>query len=141
MNPYPKLSDSEKRILQNGRCPDCSCGDFLQGPEGGLCTNIKCANPDCGSLFNVGWFLDPSNFFGERISEPSPLRIEIQLACDQVQLLLHRLQKCQPHDPLKSFMISAAGKGEIEYQSGSIQFESFASLESLLSLPERASKA
>lgn len=37
-------------LLDKGECPDCSCCFFHHGPEGGLTTNIKCAN--CGSEFN-----------------------------------------------------------------------------------------
>lgn len=32
-------------------CPDCGCQKFLDGPEGGMCTNIECVG--CGSTFNV----------------------------------------------------------------------------------------
>jgi len=34
-------------------CPDCKGHDFKEGPHGGLSVNIKCANPKCGSGFNV----------------------------------------------------------------------------------------
>jgi hypothetical protein len=34
-------------------CPDCKGHDFLEGPHGALSVNIKCANPDCRSEFNV----------------------------------------------------------------------------------------
>lgn len=41
------------RLLQaEPECPDCAGHRFYSGPEGGLCTNIKCANPECGSEFN-----------------------------------------------------------------------------------------
>jgi len=41
-------------------CPDCKGTSFLKGPEGGLSINIKCANLDCGSKFNVcpPWFIE-----------------------------------------------------------------------------------
>lgn len=32
-------------------CPDCGCKDFLEGPQGGLCTNIMCAK--CRHRFNA----------------------------------------------------------------------------------------
>lgn len=35
-------------------CPDCGCKDFLEGPQGGLCTNIMCAR--CRHKFNIGPF-------------------------------------------------------------------------------------
>ncbi len=44
-------------------CPDCKGHDFKEGPHGGLSVNIKCANPKCGSGFNVC----PINKFIERI--------------------------------------------------------------------------
>lgn len=31
-------------------CPDCGGDRFLEGPSGGMCVNLKCAN--CGSKFN-----------------------------------------------------------------------------------------
>ena len=34
-------------------CPDCKGHEFWEGPHGGLSVNIKCANPKCGSEFNV----------------------------------------------------------------------------------------
>lgn len=46
-------------------CPDCGSEDFLKGPEGGMCTNIKCSR--CGSKFNV---CPP--IFAERIDSKSP---------------------------------------------------------------------
>jgi len=33
-------------------CPDCGGDNFFAGPEGGSCTNICCANPECRSAFN-----------------------------------------------------------------------------------------
>lgn len=35
------------------KCPDCGGEKFLKGPGAGLSMNIKCANPACGSKFNV----------------------------------------------------------------------------------------
>lgn len=35
----------------NGRCPDCHGTQWLEGPEGGLCINLKC--PTCGARINV----------------------------------------------------------------------------------------
>lgn len=38
-----------REALLRGCCPDCGCGEFLEGPCGGLTINIKCAK--CGSTF------------------------------------------------------------------------------------------
>ncbi len=42
--------ESDSHLLT---CPDCKGHEFLQGPRGGMSTNIKCNNPSCGSEFNV----------------------------------------------------------------------------------------
>ena len=39
-------------------CPDCSGEKFTMGPQGGMCQNIKCANDQCGSEFNLAPFED-----------------------------------------------------------------------------------
>ena len=39
-------------------CPDCGQDRFTMGSQGGACQNIKCANPECGSEFNVAPFED-----------------------------------------------------------------------------------
>ena len=39
-------------------CVDCGCKDFLEGPSGGIAQNVKCANDECGSKYNImpmGW--------------------------------------------------------------------------------------
>ena len=49
------LTESEEAEMEKGLCPWCGASDgFLRGPEAGMCTNIKCANPNCGAEFNVG---------------------------------------------------------------------------------------
>jgi hypothetical protein len=63
---YEQLDTLQRRKISIGLCPDCGGVGFLKGPEGGLCVNIMCANPSCGSRFNTG------PLFSERISEPSP---------------------------------------------------------------------
>ncbi len=45
-----KLKDA---FYPKPKCPDCGGEKFLPGPRGGLSMNIKCANPDCGSEFNI----------------------------------------------------------------------------------------
>lgn len=39
-------------------CPDCGGREFFLGPHGGACQNIACANPACGSRFNLAPFDD-----------------------------------------------------------------------------------
>lgn len=56
----------EEKIYK-GFCPDCLSEGLLAGPEGGGSQNVMCANPQCGSKFNVGIGV-------ERISDPSPLK-------------------------------------------------------------------
>jgi len=62
------LNDEEKKVVMSGKCPDCATPGLLEGPSGGGCTNIYCANEaTCGSRFNV---MTP---FGiSRISNASP---------------------------------------------------------------------
>lgn len=40
-------------VVENNQCPDCKKFGFLAGPRGGLAQNVKCANRECGSRFNV----------------------------------------------------------------------------------------
>ena len=46
------------QLSQKG-CPDCGCSDFNEGPSAGLSVNIRCANEECHSEFNImpmgGW--------------------------------------------------------------------------------------
>lgn len=51
-------------------CVDCEKGDLRPGPTGGLCINIYCTNPKCGSKFNVV-NLDKI----DRISDSSPRKM------------------------------------------------------------------
>jgi len=43
----------------NGVCPDCGSTRFYEGPEGGICVNIMCADEKCSSKFN--WARPPVN--------------------------------------------------------------------------------
>ena len=61
----------EREFLKKNICPDCKWMALLEGPHGGLCVNVKCGNPRCGSRFNVG----PLTL--QRISEPSPLSVSM----------------------------------------------------------------
>ncbi len=60
-----ELSDDEKRYISetNGKCPDCTDGELLEGPSGGMNTNYLCKK--CGSKFNL------CLPFGQRISDSS----------------------------------------------------------------------
>ena len=42
-----------EHVMLNGTCPDCQTGNFLEGPSGGMSTNVKCENPQCRSEFNL----------------------------------------------------------------------------------------
>jgi hypothetical protein len=67
--PFEDLSEEELEWLRKEQCPDCrSYRGFLRGPRAGLAVNVKCANPECGSRFNVG----PLLLGAQRISEPMP---------------------------------------------------------------------
>lgn len=39
--------------IEKNRCPDCGGEGFLQGPSGGISTNIMCANEKCKAKFNI----------------------------------------------------------------------------------------
>lgn len=54
-----KVSEEEKEKLRKGICPDCGGIEFLEGPHGGLAVNVKCANEECGSKFNICWPFTP----------------------------------------------------------------------------------
>ena len=58
---------AEIDFVKKNICPDCKCKGFFEGPHGGLCVNVMCKNPRCGSRFNLG----PLTV--ERISKPHPL--------------------------------------------------------------------
>ena len=62
----------ESHCIRGNVCPDCNGLGFLKGPEGGLCVNIKCANPDCGSRFNIG------PLSAQRISVPRPCKYQAE---------------------------------------------------------------
>jgi len=64
------LKQWEKILLNFTICPDCKQEGFLEGPHGGDAVNIQCANPECGSRFNV---VPGVIGFSQRISEPQPL--------------------------------------------------------------------
>lgn len=51
--------------LYKNMCPDCGGKEFLEGPRGGMCVNIKCNN--CGSKFNISETMR----FAERIYRPA----------------------------------------------------------------------
>jgi hypothetical protein len=68
--PPPKSDEPirDKTLLRNWFvehkcCPDCQGTAFLEGPSGGMSTNVRCDT--CGSEFNI-----TLPYFAERISEP-----------------------------------------------------------------------
>ena len=65
----PKLNANQELFnkLSTKGCVDCGCSDFLEGPSGGLATNVKCANDECGSEFNIM----PMGQWAERIKHVS----------------------------------------------------------------------
>lgn len=63
-----KNNTTEKSLfeqMQNGRCPDCDTDPMriIEGPTGGLSTNIKCVS--CNAQFNICPVIE----FAERIHE------------------------------------------------------------------------
>lgn len=62
-----KKSDEEitAYMRKHQRCPDCRGDEFLEGPSGGMSTNIMCSS--CGARFNM------SPFGAERIGEPTKI--------------------------------------------------------------------
>ena len=43
---------AQPMVIVDVRCEVCDCDEFLEGPHGGLCTNIKCAQ--CSAEYNYG---------------------------------------------------------------------------------------
>ena len=39
-------------FLKHNACPDCGSGSFMEGPSGGMSTNVKCNG--CSHWFNLG---------------------------------------------------------------------------------------
>jgi hypothetical protein len=66
------LTENKAVSLDKGICPDCRGVRFLEGPHGGVCVNIKCAN--CGAKFNVVPGL-PGTFGKQRIGWPEKRKI------------------------------------------------------------------
>ena len=64
-------TEAERHSLARNVCPDCNAyKEFLLGPCGGFCQNIRCGR--CGSEFNVGPIVNGQHWPAERISEKSP---------------------------------------------------------------------
>jgi hypothetical protein len=68
---YPRLTETECKIIDDGRCPDCTFGELLQGPRAGFMVKVKCDR--CGSTFNVATPKLAGMADKERISEPGQL--------------------------------------------------------------------
>ncbi|MBA7482928.1 hypothetical protein ES707_18432 [subsurface metagenome] len=54
-----EVTEEERRKLSKGICPDCGNTRFLEGPHGGGAVNVKCANKECESKFNLCWPFTP----------------------------------------------------------------------------------
>lgn len=78
-----KISERKRlaRIISKNICPDCEAKhSMLEGPSGGMSTNIKCS--ECGAKFNV------MGVFGvERISEPGLPKAEREERTIQQRIL------------------------------------------------------
>ena len=67
--PIEKLTEKEVVALDAGKCPDCGSEHFYHGPQGGMNTNIRCANDNCRAEFNVIFGMAGS-FGKERLERP-----------------------------------------------------------------------
>ena len=68
-----ELTEYEKDFIErNKHCPDCETGDLMEGPHGGISVNYCCNDDNCGSRFNLTFFVDNELIFAERISDRSP---------------------------------------------------------------------
>ena len=51
-----KLEMDDDRVMElfmkYNACPDCGSENFMEGPSGGMATNVKCRG--CGHWFNLG---------------------------------------------------------------------------------------
>lgn len=68
---YEDLHGEERDSILAGRCVDCGGIRFFEGPHAGMGVNWECANPHCGSRYNLG------PLTAQRISPPHPLRVAI----------------------------------------------------------------
>lgn len=55
--PFPK----------DGACPNCGNKEFLEGPSGGVCTNVQCTK--CGIRWNANSVGFPWQFIGTKEDE------------------------------------------------------------------------
>jgi hypothetical protein len=60
----PDKDALKKCLFEEQCCWYCGCGDFLEGPSGGMSQNMMCAS--CGARYNVC-----SPFFAELIGLPT----------------------------------------------------------------------
>lgn len=49
----PKKEIGDEFVEWDGVCPDCGGGQWHEGPSGGMCVNIRCANEACHTKLNV----------------------------------------------------------------------------------------
>jgi len=54
--PCEKIEMDDEKVkelfLKYNACPDCGTDSFMEGPSGGMATNVKCNG--CGHWFNLG---------------------------------------------------------------------------------------
>ncbi len=54
--PCEKIEMDDKKIIElfskYEACPDCGSDKFMEGPSGGMSTNVKCSG--CGHWYNLG---------------------------------------------------------------------------------------
>ena len=54
--PIRDLTQDEKLMLLQQTCPFCAGQEFHVVARGGLSTNRRCSNPECGAVFNTAFF-------------------------------------------------------------------------------------
>lgn len=77
-SPLPVIEDDEVTVwfANSDLCPDCSSGDFVLGPRGGLAQNMECAS--CGSRFNIARY-EGRLLFAQRIDKVPTLGLTISV--------------------------------------------------------------
>jgi hypothetical protein len=70
------------------KCTYCGGTEFLRGPEGGMATNILCANPKCRHWFN---YAPPFELEDLNRVEPTPEERAVELAKSNAAALAYRL--------------------------------------------------
>lgn len=68
------LGQADRKQLREGKCPQCSSPNLIEGPRGGLAVNTLC--PACGAEFNVG----PNAWIAESLG-PCPIERQREFYC------------------------------------------------------------